>query len=91
MGTPYVKNEEKYTISFKIGDGKYDYYGVLVENRNGKDFYYLEESDEFIEKLKKEFWDNNTSRADNLQYIPKCLGDITSLKRGGKSGLMNLR
>lgn len=88
--TVYSKLEKQYFISFKAGDDKYGYCGVLLEIRNGNDFYYLEDSTEFVEKLKEEFWSNNTNRIDNLVYVPKCLGSIESIKRGKNSGLMEL-
>jgi hypothetical protein len=72
----------KYMINFKAGDGQYDYYSVIVEDKNGKDFYYLENSDPtvFLEKFKKEFWKNASEYVKNFKYEPRVLGDLEHVK-----------
>ena len=82
-------SNEKYKINFKTGDDKYDYYSVLIENKGGEDFYYLENSDPtlFLEKFKKEFWKNPSEYVKNFKYEPKVLGDLEHVKATDKYNL----
>lgn len=76
----------KYTINFKAGhgkyagDGKYDYYCVLIEKKGSEDLFYLEDPTKFIEKFKVEFMKSPTEYVKNLKYSPKCLGDLSHFK-----------
>jgi hypothetical protein len=84
-----------YGILFKIGDDKYDYYQVLIEKKNNDEEYLMEDSDKnviklFIEKFKKEFWNNAGEYIQNFEYVPKCLGDVSGVKRSVTTGLWDL-
>jgi len=82
-----TKFSGKYLINFKCDDSdddKYSYYSVIIENKNGKDIYYMENPDRFINKFKKEFFKNETEYYKNFVYNPKCLGDIEYLKDSDK-------
>ena len=37
-----------------------------------------------MEKFKKEFWKNPGNYIKNFKYEPKCLGDLTAIKRGNE-------
>jgi len=80
---------DKYMINFKAGDDKYDYFNVIVEDKNNDDFYYLENSDPtfFLEKFKKEFWKNASEYVTNMKYEPRVLGDLEFVKTGSKYNL----
>lgn len=70
-----------YELKFKAGPNKDDYYQVLIEkNYGGDDFYYMQDSKKFQEKLKNEFWKAPEVNYKNLKYSPKCLGDTAYLK-----------
>ena len=70
----------KYTINFKAGDGKYDYYCALVENNGSNDLFYMEDPTKFIEKFKSEFMKAPTEYVKKFKYNPKCLGDLSHFK-----------
>lgn len=77
-----------YELKFKAGPNKDDYYQVLIEkNYGGDDFYYMQDSKQFQEKLKNEFWKNPELNYKNLKYSPKCLGDTAYLKVSDKYNL----
>lgn len=76
-----------YLLSFKCGDDKYDYYSVVFEIVGGKDIFYLEKSEKFIEKFKTEFFKFPEIYYKNFKYYPKCLGDISYLKDSEKYNL----
>lgn len=85
-----------YEILFKIGDDRFDYYQVLIEKKKNDEEYLMEESDKdviklFVNKFKKEFWNNAGEYIQNLEYVPKCLGDVSGVKRGVATGLWDLK
>jgi len=63
-------------------------YGVYLDPEN-KEKVLLPDSfkDKFWEKFKKEFDKNPGSYAKNLQYVPKCVGDIKPWVEADKFGL----
>jgi hypothetical protein len=82
IGISNFAGKKKYFINFKAGPDKYDYYSVVMEKTNEKDLYYLEDNDnnvteKFIKKFKEEFWKNASEYVKNLDYKPKCLGDLS--------------
>ena len=95
VGTTIAKNEvilqsevaaQVKEINFKIGDDKYDYYSVIVENKGVKDKYYLEDEavEKFTEKFNNEFWKNAPEYTENMIYDPKCLGDVEHIRDSKK-------
>lgn len=79
---------DKYSIKFRISDKdeKYNYFSVILENKNGKESFYVENDDSkiFVEKFKKEFWNNPQEYIKNMKYHPKCLGDLSPVTTAGK-------
>jgi hypothetical protein len=76
-----------YSLNFKAGEDDYDYYNILIEKKGSSDFYYMEDSTKFAEKLKIEFWKNPDIYYKELKYAPKVLGDISHLKDADKFNL----
>lgn len=74
-----------YSLSFKAGDD--DYYNILIEKKGLSDFYYMEDSTNFSEKLKIEFWKQPDIYYKELKYTPKVLGDISHFKDADKFNL----
>lgn len=72
-----------YNLKFKAGDGQYDYYSVLIEDKGGSEYFYVEnlENSKFIEvfqeKFKSSFFTNPDIYYKNLKYVPKFLGDVS--------------
>ena len=83
--TRYV--DDKYYINFKAGEGQYNYFSVIVENKGVNDVYYMDNSDKFINKFKTEFWKNASEYVQNFIYDPKCLGDLEHVKDSNKYNL----
>jgi len=79
----------KHIINFKIGNDKYDYYSVIIENKGTKDRYYLEDEaiKSFTEKFNTEFWKNAPEYVENMKYDPKCLGDVEHVRDSKKYNL----
>ena len=77
------KFSDKYQLIFRIGPDKYDYYSVILDRKNNKDLYLLE-NEEIVEKFKQkfnlEFWKNATEYVKNMIYDPKCLGDVSHVR-----------
>lgn len=76
-------NTNLYDISFRIGPDKYDVCAVILDNRDRKENYLLNGEDmikEFIQKFKTEFWKNASEYIKNMDYDPKCLGDVEHVR-----------
>ena len=77
----YRHNSDKYIIKFKAGDGKYDYFGIIVDHSNGSknEIYYLENTNLVMEKLKNDFWKNPSEYITKLKYKPSAFGDLSHI------------
>lgn len=72
------------------------YYSVILERGFGSDddIYYLEEGtgsgilEKFKNKFKMEFLKNSAEYVKNLKYDPKCLGDLTYIRKGSKYNII---
>jgi hypothetical protein len=82
-----TKLSDKYSINFKAGNDQYNYYGVIVANKNGNDFFYLEHPEKFIPKFKNEFWKKAYEYVKNMKYDPKCLGSLQHVRDSEKYNL----
>jgi hypothetical protein len=78
--TSLSKVDERYDVKFRAGNGDYDYFQVILENKGETDFYYLEDPELFIRKFKEEFFKNTIQYVDNMVYDPKCLGDLHHIR-----------
>lgn len=82
-------SSNKYNIIIKIDNNdKYPYYGVMVDNSKGDD-YYMEDAEPFKEKLKNEFYKSPQKYYKNmLKYKPDILkNDIERLEDAEKYNL----
>ena len=79
--------DDKYLITFTVGNDKYDSYGVIVQRKNNQDTYYLEDSKLFTEKFKQEFWKNASEYVKNMKYDPIILGDLEHVRETEKYNL----
>lgn len=82
--TKYKRNFYYLKFRVKEKDEEYNYYSVLVEDKNNNDIYYMEDSSKFVKKFKSEFFRNASEYVDKLVYEPKCLGDLQHVKDGNK-------
>jgi len=71
-----------YTIGFKAGNEKYDYYGVLFDSSSNsllvQDTHNVDSK--FQKKLNIEFWKNAVEYSKNMDFDPKFLGDVSHIR-----------
>lgn len=82
---------DNYKIIFMVNN---KYYSVIIERGSDDDIYYLEEGtgsgilEKFKNKFKMEFLKNSAEYVKNLKYDPKCLGDLTYIRKGSKYNII---